>query len=311
MKKGFKKLLISFGRWFDSSVGAESAESASLKKIDWPRMIPFIGLHMACLGVVWVGWSWTAIIAAFALYIMRMFAITGFYHRYFSHRTFKTHRFTQFLFGVLGSTAVQRGPLWWAAHHRHHHRTSDTESDPHSPHAHSFFWSHVGWISSQVNFPTKMENVKDLAKFKELRFLDRFDSLIPFILASGLFISGHWLSVVFPQLGTSGPQMLVWGFFISTLALFHGTATINSLSHVFGNRRYDTTDESRNNFFLAIITLGEGWHNNHHHFPAATRQGFFWWELDVTYYVLKLMALFGLIWDLRGVPEHVRSAKTL
>lgn len=311
MTQTIKAVLVSLGRWFDSSVGSAEVESPAEKKIDWPRMIPFIFLHVACLGVIWVGWSWTALAVAIVLYVVRMFAVTGFYHRYFSHRTFKTHRITQFIFGVLGNTAVQRGPLWWAAHHRHHHRYSDTESDPHSPHAHDFFWSHIGWISSRGNFPTRLEYVRDLARFRELRFLDRFDSLVPFALASGLFIFGQLLAAYWPGLGTSGPQMLVWGFFISTLALFHGTATINSLSHVFGKRRYETTDESRNNFLLAIITLGEGWHNNHHHFPAAARQGFFWWEIDITFYVLKLMSYCGLIWDLRGVPEHVRSAQRL
>jgi len=236
-----------------------------------------------------------------------MFAITGFYHRYFSHRTFKTSRWGQLLFAILGNAAAQKGALWWAAHHRDHHRYADKEGDVHSPQRQGMYWSHVGWITSRANSRTKLENVKDLAKFPELRFLDRFDFLVPLLLAVSLFAAGNLLEIASPQLSVSGLQLLVWGFFISTVALSHGTFTINSLAHRFGSKRYQTTDESRNNVILALITLGEGWHNNHHHFPAATRQGFFWWEIDITYYVLRLLALFGIVWDLREVPEKVRT----
>jgi stearoyl-CoA desaturase (delta-9 desaturase) len=156
-----------------------------------------------------------------------------------------------------------------------------------------------------------MENVKDLARFPELRFLDRFDMLVPFLLAVSLFLTGYALEIYAPQLGTNGPQLLVWGFFISTVVLFHGTCTINSLAHLIGRKRYQTTDESRNNFFLALITLGEGWHNNHHHFPATARQGFYWWEIDITYYILCALSWLGIVWDLKGLPEHVRTAEKL
>jgi stearoyl-CoA desaturase (delta-9 desaturase) len=261
--------------------------------------------------VIWVGFSWTALGVAAAFYFLRMFAITGFYHRYFSHRTFKTSRAGQFLFAVWGSSAIQKGPLWWAAHHRHHHRYSDKPNDLHSPSQHGFIWSHVGWITSKANFPTRLENVKDLVRYPELRFLDRFDVVVTAGVAAFMFGLGALLARVAPELGTSGPQMLVWGFFISTVFLFHGTCTINSLSHTFGRRRYETTDTSRNSFLLSLVTLGEGWHNNHHHFPASTRQGFYWWEIDITYYGLKVLSWLGLIWDLRPVPEHVRSAKSL
>lgn len=305
-----KRFLDSVIRWFDATAGSESVTSHP-DQVEWIRMIPFIGLHLGCLGVIWVGWSWTAIAAAVFLYLLRMFAITGFYHRYFSHRTFKTSRWGQLVFAILGSSAAQKGPLWWAAHHRDHHRYSDKEGDIHSPHREGFYWSHVGWITSRGNFPTKMENVGDLAKFPELRFLDRFDMLSPLLLAGTLLFVGHALNLAAPQLGTSGPQLLIWGFFISTVALLHGTFTINSLAHLVGTRRYQTTDESRNNFILALITLGEGWHNNHHHFPASTRQGFFWWEVDITYYLLRVLAWLGIVWDLKGVPEHVRAAERL
>ena len=305
-----KTILNSVMRWFYTASASQSEPGGS-NEVDWIRMIPFMAMHLACLGVLWVGWSSTAVAVAVFLYLFRMFAITGFYHRYFSHRTFKTTRWGQLVFAILGSTATQKGPLWWAAHHRDHHRYSDKEGDIHSPLREGFYWSHVGWITRRANFRTKLENVKDLAKFPELRFLDRFDLLVPLLLAGGLFLVGHAMKVYAPHLNTSGPQLLVWGFFISTVVLFHGTSTINSLAHLVGRRRYQTTDESRNNFILALITLGEGWHNNHHHFPASTRQGFFWWEVDITYYILRVLAWLGIVWDLKGVPEHVRIAERL
>jgi stearoyl-CoA desaturase (delta-9 desaturase) len=260
-----------------------------------------------CLGVFWVGWSGIAVTVAIALYVIRMFAITGFYHRYFSHRSFETSRWAQFLFAVWGNSAVQKGPLWWAAHHRHHHRHSDKETDVHSPHTSGFFWSHIGWITCKGNFTTNLKAVPDLAKFPELRFLDRFETTVPILLATSLFGLGSLLQILAPQLETTGPQLLIWGFFISTIVLFHGTCTINSLAHLMGRKRYRTSDESRNSLFLALITLGEGWHNNHHHFSASVRQGFYWWEIDITYYVLYLFSRIGLIWNLTPVSEATRN----
>lgn len=273
--------------------------------IDWVRIIPFIGVHLACFAVFWVGWSPVAVGVAAALYAIRMFAITGFYHRYFSHRTYKTSRFAQFIFGVIGNSSVQRGPLWWAAHHRHHHRYSDQDEDPHSPIKNSFMWSHVFWLTTRQNYDTDRKAVAELMKYPELRFLDRFDVFVPFVFAWVLFGFGKLLEAYAPGLGTTGWQMLIWGFFISTVVLLHGTCTINSLSHLFGKRRFVTTDHSRNNWFLALITFGEGWHNNHHYYSGSTRQGFYWWEIDLTYYGLKVLSWLGIIWDLRPVPERV------
>jgi stearoyl-CoA desaturase (Delta-9 desaturase) len=301
--------LRSIVRWFDSWADT-GAETDDPERTDWVRVLPFLFLHAGCLAVFWTGWSAVAVAVAALLYALRMFAVTGFYHRYFSHRTFKTSRWGQFLFALLGASAVQRGPLWWAAHHRHHHRHSDEEGDVHSPHQHGLYWSHFGWITSRANFPTRLRLVKDLARFPELRFLDRFDTLVPLLLAAFLYGLGAFLNRYFPELATNGPQMLVWGFFISTVVLFHGTCLINSLAHTFGKRRYATRDQSRNSLLLALITLGEGWHNNHHHYPTATRQGFFWWEVDITYYLLRALSWTGLIWDLRDVPERIRNAES-
>ncbi len=283
--------LKKFALWFDTGAVAV-APTDNPRTVDWVRVIPFVGMHAACLAVIWVGWSWGAVLMALALYLVRMFAITGFYHRYFSHRAFKTSRVTQFAFALVGASAVQRGPLWWAAHHRKHHRHSDTEEDVHSPRHHGFWWSHMGWITSPANFATDLEAVPDLARYPELRFLDRFDILVPVVLAVTLFLVGGW-------------QWLVWGFFVSTVVLFHCTCFINSLAHVLGRRRYQTGDDSRNSLLLALVTLGEGWHNNHHRFPGAARQGFFWWEIDLTYYGLQVLQRLRLVWDLRPVPQRV------
>ncbi len=280
-------------------------------RFDWVRLSPFLALQAASLGVIWTGASTVAVLTAVGLYAVRMFAITGFYHRYFSHRTFKTSRAFQFVMAVLGASSVQRGPLWWAAHHRNHHRYSDTEKDVHSPVVYGFWWSHTGWFGSKRNFATPPGQVKDLERFAELRWIDRFDILPGVLLAAALFGVGALLENVAPGLGTNGWQMLVWGFFISTTVLYHATYTINSLSHVFGRQRFATGDQSRNNWFLALITFGEGWHNNHHHYPASTRQGFYWWELDLTYLGLRLLAACRLIWDLKPVPAHVLAAGRL
>ena len=295
--------------WFDASATSGSDE-ATRDRVDWARILPFVGMHVACLAVFWVGVSAFAVGTAVALYLLRMFAITGFYHRYFSHRTFKTSRAAQFAFAVLGASAVQRGPIWWAAHHRHHHAHSDKADDVHSPKQRGFVWSHMGWFLSRRHFAPDLGRVRDLLRYPELRWLDRFDILVPFLLALGLLLAGQWLEAQRPELGVTGGQLLVWGFFVSTVACYHGTYTINSLCHVWGRRRYATGDESRNNFWLALITLGEGWHNNHHRYPMSVRQGFYWWEIDITYYLLRVLAAAGIIWDLKPVPREVREAHT-
>ncbi len=294
-------------QWFDADYGAK--DGAELRqaedRVDWVRCIPFVVLHLGCLGVWWVGWSWTAVVVAVGLYFVRMFAVTGIYHRYFSHKTYATSRAGQFLLALWGATAVQRGPLWWAYHHRHHHQHSDEDEDTHSPHVHGFWWSHIGWITSRRNFPTDYSKVRDLDKFPELVFLNRFDAVVPLALAGLIGASGWLLGAFLPGLGTNGWQLLVWGFFISTTALFHGTSCINSLAHLMGRRRFNTADDSRNSLLLALITLGEGWHNNHHRYQSSTRNGFYWWEVDPTYYGLRMLAWTGLIWGLKPVPASV------
>ncbi len=303
-------ILTTLRRWFDAYADVGTPEEATQNKIDWLRTIPFIAMHGAVLFVLVVGWSPIALVVAIALYALRMFAITGFYHRYFSHKAFRTTRLVQFVFAAIGASTVQRGPLWWAAHHRLHHLTSDQADDEHSPGQRGFFWSHMGWFLSRHNFPTRLDKVQDFARYPELRFLDRFDILMPALLAMALFLLGETLNNFWPELNTNGWQMLVWGFVISTVALYHVTFTINSIAHSAGHRRFETPDNSRNNLLLALLTFGEGWHNNHHFYPASARQGFAWWEIDISYYLLRLMQSLGLIWDLRPVPHHVMKRRS-
>lgn len=299
--------------WFDNEAVSvnPSLTEGNWSDIDWVRVIPFIVLHLACLAVFWVGFSWFAFYFAIALYVVRMFAVTGFYHRYFSHKAFRTSRVTQFMMALAGAAAVQRGPLWWASHHRHHHAYSDNHKDSHSPLQHGFIWSHLGWFLASRNFPTQTHRVKELASFIELRILDRFDIVVPTLLGIAIYLLGEWMSISHPEFGTNGLQLFIWGFVISTVFLYHGTFTVNSLAHVWGKRRYATKDQSRNNFFIALLTLGEGWHNNHHHYPAAASQGFYWWEIDFTYYGLKLLSALGIIWDLKEVPIKIRESKKI
>ncbi|XOZ34166.1 acyl-CoA desaturase [Halomonadaceae bacterium KBTZ08] len=297
-------LLYSILRWFDAEAGADRIDSTSTR-LNWIRIMPFIGLHLGCLGVIWVGVSPFAVWFALGFFVLRMFAITGFYHRYFAHKTFSTNRFWQFVFAVIGASAVQRGPLWWAAHHRYHHQHSDTDQDLHSPEKQGFWWSHVGWFTCDAAFLTDYRRVGDWARYPELKFLNRFDAIVPLTCLVGIYALGEALAVWAPSLGTSGAQLTIWGFFISTVAVFHGTVSINSLAHVWGHRRFQTSDDSRNNFWLALLTLGEGWHNNHHRWPTSARQGFRWWEVDITFYLLWTLEKIGIISNLKPIPKAV------
>jgi stearoyl-CoA desaturase (delta-9 desaturase) len=301
-------ILKSLVRWLDSWAVDERDESRDPRETDWLRVVPFVLLHASCVLVVAVGWSWTAVSIAIAAYAVRMFAVTAFYHRYFSHRSFRTSRFMQFVFAVVGSTAVQRGPIWWASHHRAHHRHSDEEGDTHSPQVDGFWWSHVGWIMSRGNFRPRLELVSDLTRFPELRFLDRFDIVVPLLSIAGFFGIGEAASAL--GFATSGAQIVVWGFCVSTVVTYHLTFSINSVAHRIGSRRFDTADNSRNNLLLSLLTFGEGWHNNHHKNPGSVRQGIRWWEIDVSYYGLRVMEALGIVWHLSPVPARSASKRS-
>ena len=266
-----------------------------LRTYDFGAVIPFLLLHAGCAAIFFVPFRWSWVGLMLAMYAVRMFGVTAGYHRYFSHRTYKLGRGWQFLMAFLAETSGQKGVLWWAASHRMHHRYSDSELDLHSPKQRGFWWAHVGWILSNDHDRYDARLIQDLSKYPELRWLDKHSLVPPAVLGGLLLLAG-------------GLGAFVWGFVVSTVVLFHGTYTINSLAHLWGSRRFATPDDSRNNFFLAVITLGEGWHNNHHKFMYACRQGIRWWELDVTYYGLKMLSWLGVARDLRGIRLPLSEA---
>jgi stearoyl-CoA desaturase (delta-9 desaturase) len=268
-----------------SSIAYEQARD---ERIEWLESMPFFAMHVVPFLAIFTGVRPIDVVLCVALYYVRIFFITAGYHRYFAHRAYKLNRFMQFLVAFGGTTAVQKGVLWWAGLHRDHHRYSDTALDVHSP-KHGFYWSHMGWILSGKHKKTPYENIQDFAKYPELRWLNKWYLVPPVLLGIAVFLIGGW-------------SALLIGFVLSTVLLWHGTFTINSLAHVFGRRRYVTTDTSRNSLLLSLITAGEGWHNNHHHYQSSVRLGFFWWEVDVGYYVLKAMSWLGLARDLRKPP---------
>ncbi len=255
------------------------------------RNVPFISFHLVCLAVFATGLNTLDVVLCGLLYFIRMFGITGAYHRYFAHRSYKTSRVFQFCLAWLGCSALQKGPLWWAGHHRHHHRYSDEVPDVHSPVIRNFWWAHVGWILSDRYTKTDWKAMRDFARFPELRWLNRWHWVPGIVLGVTCWLIGGW-------------SCLIVSFFISTVFLYHCTFFINSLAHVFGSRRYATTDDSRNSLLLALLTLGEGWHNNHHHYQSSANQGFFWWEIDISYYIIKGFEKVGLVWDVRKPPQN-------
>ncbi len=260
--------------------------------IAYPSSIGFLLIHVACFAAIWTGVTWQAVALGVVLYGLRIFAIGAGYHRYFSHRAFSTGRIFQFVLAFLAQTSAQRGILWWAAKHRRHHRYSDTEDDVHSPVQSGFFYAHLGWIFVPRNFTTDYSAVRDLARYKELVWLDRQPYLPAAVLALVAWLIAGW------------PGLAV-GFCWSTVVLWHATFCINSLAHVVGRRRYVTGDQSRNNWLLALMTMGEGWHNNHHAYQASVRQGFRWWEYDPTYYILRVLSWLRIVWDLHLPPPAV------
>ena len=275
-------------------------------KVEWFRCLPFIFIHVLAVSAFFYPVTLYCILLAVASYSLRMFTITAFYHRYFSHRSFKTGRVVQFIGAFIACSSGQRGPLWWAAHHRRHHRHSDTDQDIHSPHAKGVFWSHTLWFMTDYAVPTLLKEIPDWLKFPELRFINRFDWIPVLVLGYGCYLLGSW-DWFYSVTGLNGLSTFIWGFLVPTVFLYHATFAVNSISHLFGKKRFDTGDESRNNSLVAFLTFGEGWHNNHHFFPGSARQGFFPGEIDITYYVLKLMSFLGLVHDLRPVPAWVKE----
>ncbi len=271
--------------------------------------IPLLFMHACCAGVFFTkggGPAWTVF---GAMYLLHVFALTAGYHRYFSHKSFKTSRAFQFILALLGTTAAQRDPLWWASHHRMHHQHADTEEDVHSPRLHGFWWAHIGWVMKRELLQTRFDKIKDFAKYPELMWLNRHPYAPALMLAALLTGFGALLNHLRPEWGVSGPQFLFYGFFLSTVAVYHVTFCINSVAHLYGKRRFEVEDDSRNNWLLGLLAMGEGWHNNHHRYAVCARQGFKWWEIDLTYAVLRLLQGLGIVWDIREPPKSIRETR--
>lgn len=268
----------------------------------------FLFFHLGCLLAIYTGVSAAAGITAFVLYTARALGVTAGYHRYFAHRSFRTGRAFQFVLAFLGSLSVQGGVLWWVSHHRDHHKYTETERDIHSPRHHGLWVAHMGWMMHEDCLRTSQANIKDFAKYPELRWLQRNYALLIVGEALVIFLLGAWLNYMYPALGTSGLQMLVWGFFISTVLLWHSTFMVNSVCHRWGGRPYDAGDDSTNNLLVGILTMGEGWHNNHHKFAYSARHGLRWYQVDVTWYLLRLLAAIGVVTDLKLPREQDLAA---
>lgn len=280
------------------------------EKLDLVGSIAFILVHIAALGVFFMAFSWWAVAFAAFSYYIRMFGITAGFHRYFSHRAYHAPRGTQFVLGLLGTAASQQGPLWWAAHHRHHHMYSDKPKDIHSPTLRGFWWSHLGWILCKKYERTNYAMIKDFAAYPEIRWLNDNHLVVSVLYAVFCFSVGFVSGKFFPESGISGLQFLFWGYFLATVFVYHATFSINSIAHVWGTRRFDISDTSRNNFFLALLTLGEGWHNNHHRFPQAARQGLKWWEIDISHGTLRVLSWFKLVGPFKKTsPADLLTAK--
>jgi stearoyl-CoA desaturase (Delta-9 desaturase) len=263
-----------------------SARTSGERHMSRLSTILTIAVHLACLFAFIVPLTRAALVLALCGYIVRMWAVTTGYHRYFSHRSFKTGRGFQLFLAVMGASAMENGPLWWASWHRRHHKHSDEAADRHSPVRYGFWRSHMGWfLWGDADYPD-LSNVRDLSKFPELCWVEKY-KWVPLV---------GYAVLCYAIAGTSG---LVWGFLVSSITVLQVTSLINSLAHVFGSRRFATKDDSRNNPLLALVTLGEGWHNNHHHEMSSARQGVTWWEIDISYYVLWLLAKLGVVWDVR------------
>jgi len=258
----------------------------------YPAAIPFLLVHIACFAAIWSGVTWQAVAICIALYWLRIFAIGAGYHRYFSHRAYSTSRLFQFVLAFMAQSSAQKSVLWWASKHRHHHRHSDTEDDVHSPRHTGFLYSHVGWIFSRKHDTADLTHIADLTRYPELVWLHKLELLPAILLAALCYVIAGW------------PGLIV-GFLWSTVLVYHATFCINSLAHVVGRKRYVTGDDSRNNWLLAVFTMGEGWHNNHHAYQSSARQGFKRWEIDPTYYLLRILERIGLVWDLKTPPEPV------
>lgn len=258
-------------------------------------MVVFWVVQASALLVFAVPFAWSLVGLWAASHFIRAIGLTLAFHRYFAHRSFQMHRGARFVWTFIGTAAMQKGPLWWAGHHVNHHRFADRDGDPHSPMVSGVYYAHIGWfLNDAKNDRLEPTNpvIRDFSRAPEIAWLERNMAIPPMLLALAMYLVG-------------GFPWLVWGFCLPTMTLAHATFAINTVNHMFGSRRFETQDESRNNPITAFLAVGEGWHNNHHRYQRAARNGFYWWEFDVTWYVIRAMAAIGLAWDVQRVPQRI------
>lgn len=258
-------------------------------------IVIFWTVQASAVLVFFVPFTWALVALWAGSHFLRAIGLTLTFHRYFAHRAFQMNRAARFFWTLVGTAAMQKGPLWWAGHHVNHHRFSDRDGDPHSPSISGVYYAHIGWFLNDARHDRLAASnpvLRDFSKAWEIAFLDRWFFLPPLLLAVAMYLLG-------------GLPWLVWGFCLPTVTLAHATFAINTVNHMVGTRRFDTIDGSRNNVVTALFAVGEGWHNNHHRYQRAARNGFYWWEFDPTWYVIRLMAVVGLTWDLNGVPQRI------
>lgn len=251
-----------------------------------------IAVHLALIAIPLLEFSYWYLLLFFLMTRIVGLGITVGFHRYFSHRAFKTSRVFQFLLGCAGCTALQKGPLWWAIHHRLHHRHSDQPEDPHSPVVDGFLHGHCGWLFTQDLMTPDQRIVHDFAKYPELVWLDRLWLIPGLAMAALCFAIGGWSGVVI-------------GYCMCVAFIFQVTFAVNSIGHLYGQQRFETGEGSRNNFVLGYLAMGDGWHNNHHRAPTSARHGFAWYELDMSYLTIQIMRRLGIVWDVKQPPANL------
>lgn len=258
------------------------------------NIVYFAGLHLLPFGALITGASAAVFAVAAGLYVIRVWFVGAGYHCYFSHRAFKTSRAFQLVLAVGAQTSAQGSVLRWAAGHRVHHAHADEAGDLHSPSQHGLWHAHIGWLLRTGYLARTQPRHLDLLRYPELAWLDRYQYIPPLALAAVLGIALGW------------PGLFI-GYGLSTVLVYHATFSVNSLAHRFGSQPHPTEDHSRNNWFVALIMLGGGWHNNHHRYPRSARQGLRWWELDITYLVLVVLGWAGVVSAIRSASSEPRT----
>jgi fatty-acid desaturase len=277
-------------------------------RLDWYYVGGVAGFHLLAL-LAFLPWffSWTGVLLVpLGMYVFGTLGICLGFHRLLTHRSFSCPRWLERTLVLLGTCCVMESPPYWVAIHRQHHQFADEEPDPHSP-LKSFLWCHFGWYLARID-PTRRSELlqryaKDVMRDPLYAFLERNHNWVALVVLSWLAFFGIGWGVAL-TMGAStaeaiqfGASVLVWGVFVRSVEVFQATMSVNSFTHLWGYRNYETRDNSKNNYWVAAIATGEGWHNNHHADPRSARHGHFPWEIDITWLTIRLLQRIGLAWD--------------